>query len=349
MTAAPAPALADLSPGYFALVMATGIVGIGLAEAGARPVAGVLLVLAALAYAVLAVLYVLRWVHHRERVRRDLRDPEVAFAYFTVVAATDVLAVGLMGTPAAPAAVVLLVVAAALWLVLGYVLPWEVLVVGDGSPVLARANGTWFVWSVASQSLAVGLSGLEGVPPHLAPLLGILTVLAWSVGTFLYAGIAVLVVLRIVHHGITPAGFEPPYWVAMGALAIAVVAGAGIVDMPAVPVVNAARELIGGTVVIFWCFALWLVPMLLGAGLWRHVVHRVPLRYTPALWSMVFPLGMIAVASMRLGRVEHLALIGELGVVLLAVALLAWLLVAAGLVGALVRRRRLSGAAAGGS
>ncbi len=319
--------------------MATGIVSVGFHEAGWVFVSDVGLGIAAAAYAVLAVLYVVRFVRHRDRVRADLRDPEVAFGYFTIVAASDVLAVGLLTRGWAAPASALLVVAAAVWLVLGYLLPWQVLMARDGSPILQRVNGSWFIWSVASQSLAVGLSAVEVSSPQLSALLGICTVMAWSVGTFLYAATAIVVVLRIVHHGITPQQFEPSYWVSMGALAIAVVAGAGIVEMPSVPVVDAARGLIGGTVVIVWCFAAWLVPMLLGAGAWRHFVHRVPLQYLPSLWSMVFPMGMLAMASMRLGRVESLAAIRTFGGGFLVVAVVAWLLVGAGLVVSLTRRR----------
>lgn len=333
-------ALAGLSPGYFALVMGTGILSIAVHEAGAARLALIPLGIAAVAYGVLAVLFVARWFRHGDRLRADARNPETAFAFFTIVAGTDVLAVGLHQHGWGTVATGLLALAAAIWLVLGYVLPWQVLMTRDGEPILARTNGSWFIWSVASQSLAVGLSGLHPATPRLADVLGVLTVMAWSVGTILYVGIAVLVILRVVHHGITPAQFEPTYWVSMGALAISVVAGASIVDMAPVPMVDAARGLIGGTVVVFWCFAAWLIPLLAGAGLWRHVLHGVPLRYAPSLWSMVFPLGMFAVASMRLGRVEHLPMVETIGGVFLGVAVLAWTLVAAGLVATLVRLGR---------
>lgn len=333
-------ALAELSPGYFALVMGTGILSIAVHEAGASRLALIPLGIAAVAYGVLVVLFVARWFRHGDRLRADARNPETAFAFFTIVAGTDVVAVGLHQHGWGTVATGLLALAAAIWLVLGYVLPWQVLMTRDGEPILARTNGSWFIWSVASQSLAVGLSGLHPATPRLADVLGVLTVMAWSVGIILYLGIAVLVILRVVHHGITPEQFEPTYWVSMGALAISVVAGAGIVDMTPVPMVDAARGLIGGTVVVFWCFAAWLMPLLAGAGLWRHVLHRVPLRYTPSLWSMVFPLGMFAVASMRLGRVEHLPMVEVVGVVFLGVALLAWALVAAGLAVTLARLAR---------
>ncbi|NAZ17337.1 tellurite resistance/C4-dicarboxylate transporter family protein [Glutamicibacter soli] len=320
-------ALEHLAPGYFALVMGTGIVSIGLHEVGARVPSLVLLVIAAASYAVLWVLYIWRAAACRTAMLHDLRSPEAAFAYFTVVAGTDVLAVRLAAEGLLRVAAPLVLFAAALWFVFGYVLPWQVLMTRDGEPILARTNGTWFIWAVASQSLAIGLSVVEpaaGVP---GDVVGLLAVLSWSVGVALYAGIAVLVLLRIVHFGITPQQFEPPYWVAMGAMAIAVVAGTKIVQMDSTPMIDATRVLIASTVAVFWSFCLWLIPMLIGAGVWRHLVHRVPLGYTPALWSIVFPVGMFAVASLNLGRVDKLPVVEAIGHGALAVAVLVWALV----------------------
>ena len=101
-------ALAGLAPGYFALVMGTGIVSIGLRMAGAEVAALLLLALAVLAAAVLTVLYLARWARHRERMRSDARNPETAFGYFTIVAACSVLAVGLQAEGLGTASVVLL-------------------------------------------------------------------------------------------------------------------------------------------------------------------------------------------------------------------------------------------------
>lgn len=324
--------------------MATGIVSIALREAGFKPASVAMLAIAVIAYVVLLVLYLLRFVRFREDVLSDLRNPEKSFGYFTIVAGTGVLAVGLLNTSFSVFSIGLVAIAALLWLVLGYAIPWLVLMQRDGKPILARANGTWFVWSVASQSLAVGLSVVEPLVPEYSVLIGMLAVLSWSVGALLYAGIAVLIVLRIVHLGLTAEQFDPPYWVSMGALAISVVAGTGIIDMSATPMVDAAAGFIGGTVISFWCFAAWLIPMLLGAGVWRHVIHRIPLRYTPGLWSMVFPLGMFAVASIRLGRVERIPTIEVIGTSFLWIGVLAWVLVAAGFIGKMIRSIKVGGA-----
>ena len=111
---------------------------------------------------------------------------------------------------------------------------------------------------------------------------------------------------------------------------IAVVAGAGIVQMEHTPLVDAVRPLIAATVVIFWVFCLWLIPLLIGAGIWRHALHRVPLRYVPTLWSMVFPMGMFAVASLSLGEADALPAAGTVGGVALVVAVIVWAVVLLG-------------------
>ncbi len=320
-------ALAHLSPGYFALVMGTGIVSIGLHLTGFAQASLALLVVAGVSYAVLWVLYLWRAVRYREQMLADLRGPEMALAYFTVVAGTDVLAVRLVQQGLTGLAMPLFFFAAVLWFVFGYVLPWQVFMTRDGKPILARTNGTWFIWAVASQSLAIGMAQAQPPLPAGARWVGILAVLSWSVGVVLYAGVAMLVLLRIIHYGITARDLEPPYWVAMGAMAIAVVAGTNIVAMQSTPMVDATRNLIAGTVVVFWSFCVWLIPVLVGAGVWRHFVHRVPLRYVPTLWSIVFPVGMFAVASINLGRVDRLPLVEAIGDGALMVAVIVWALV----------------------
>lgn len=51
----------------------------------------------------------------------------------------------------------------------------------------------------------------------------------------------------------------PAYWVAIGATAITVLAGARIVEMANAPMVAATRGLVAGTSVVFWAFGGWLI------------------------------------------------------------------------------------------
>lgn len=336
-------AVAHLSPGYFAAVMGTGIVSIGLHMVGSGILSTVLMWIAVGLYVGLWILYCWRARAFWNRVVDDLRDPQIAFAYFTVVAATDVIGVRFALEGLAVLSGSLFLFAAGIWFVFGYLLPWQVLMVRDGRTILGHADGTWFVWPVASQSLAIGMAQLRPqLDTAFAQWIGLLAVLAWSVGVILYAAMAMLVLLRVVHFGVTPQQFDPAYWVAMGALAIAVVAGAAIEQMEHTPLVDAVRPLIAATVVIFWVFCLWLIPLLVGAGIWRHVLHRVPLSYVPSLWSMVFPMGMFAVASLSLAQADALPAAGAVGGVALAVAVIVWAVVLVGMLRRLLTVLRAS-------
>jgi hypothetical protein len=112
------------------------------------------------------------------------------------------------------------------WLLLGYLVPWTAVLGREQRPVLAAANGTWFIWVVASQSVAALAAALEPAFPGTSRGLGLLAVAAFFVGVFLYAAAGVFVAARLLVYPLGPIDLEPPYWVAMGATAITVVAGA---------------------------------------------------------------------------------------------------------------------------
>ncbi|WP_237565525.1 tellurite resistance/C4-dicarboxylate transporter family protein [Ornithinimicrobium cavernae] len=306
-------ALEGLTPGYFALVMATGIVSVGLQLEGFELLSRVLLAVCLTGFVVLGLLTVIRFVRFRRAMAGDFLDPKRAFGYFTYVAGTNVLGVRLFMEGYHTVTAVFLALTATAWAVMGYVIPWTAVLGKVARPVVASANGTWFIWVVASQSVAVAAATLEPVSATATHGLSVLAVVAWSVGVFLYAAAGVIVTLRMLLYDLRPEDLDPPYWVAMGACAITVLAGARIVEMAAAPMVDATRGLVAGLSVVFWSFATWLIPVLFAAGLWRHWLNRVPLRYEATLWSMVFPLGMYAVAGIYLGRADRLPLVGWIG------------------------------------
>lgn len=319
-----ASSVSTLAPGYFALVMASGILSVGMELRGHHTLSWALLVVCALAYATLVTLTALRIARFRELVADEFRDPRRGFGFFTFVAGTNVLGVRLGMEGAHTATAALLAVAGVGWLVLGYVVPWTAVLGRSERPVVATANGTWFIWVVASQSVAVAAASLEPVVTTGRRELAVLAVVSWSVGAFLYAAAGVIVALRLMLYPLLPEDLTPPYWVTMGALAITVLAGARIVEMADAPMVDVTRGLVAGLSVGFWAFATWLIPALVAAGWWRHVTHRVPLRYESSLWSIAFPFGMYAVAGIYLGRADGLPIVGTVGAAWLWVAFALW-------------------------
>jgi tellurite resistance protein TehA-like permease len=321
-----AGAVETLDPGYFAMVMGTGIVSVGMRNHDLGTLSALLMWLTAASYAVLGGLTVARAVVFPAALRSDFDDPRRGFRFFTFVAGTCVLGTRLALAGHRHTALALLAVGWVTWIGLGYVIPWTAVLGRTQRPVVADANGTWFIWVVASESVAVLAAVLEPSITTGRRELALLAVFSWSVGVFLYAAAGIFVAARMMLYPLQPLDLTPPYWVAMGATAITVLAGARIVQMADAPMVAVTRGLIAGASVVFWAFGTWLIPVLVAAGWWRHVTHRVPLRYEATLWSIVFPLGMYGVAGHYLGSADHLPIVRVIGENETWAALAAWTL-----------------------
>jgi tellurite resistance protein TehA-like permease len=308
-----------LAPGCFASVMATGIVSIGAQLKGLPVLSGALFWLAVALYLFFITLSVVRAVRFRESLRADLHDPTRAFGFFTAIAGTNVIATALVGLGMAPLALVLFGIGALLWLVLGYGIPFAA-VLGSGiRPVVKGVNGTWFVWVVAAQSVAVVASSLalelpKSFPsPGLVVALTLVAVIMWAVGLALYIACALFVGMRVLLHQVRARGPRRPVLGDDGRPGD--LDRRGFTD-PRTRVHSDPRchaLLVGGSSALLWAFATWLIPSFVLAGAWRHFIHRVPMTYSAGLWSMVFPLGMYAVASMYLGRSDRVPPIEWIG------------------------------------
>ncbi|MBL4607780.1 MAG: hypothetical protein JKY01_08130, partial [Pseudomonadales bacterium] len=68
------------------------------------------------------------------------------------------------------------------------------------------------------------------------------------------------------------------------------------------------------------------------ASFWKHVVNRLPLKYEPIWWSLVFPLGMYSVASGRLGLAAEFPPLQWISELMIWVAVCAWFVVLFGLI-----------------
>ena len=333
--------LATLDPGYFAAVMATGIVSIGAGLLGQVLLGDVLLWCTIAAFVILLTAYIIRAVAFPRRFARSLQEPAAAVSYFTVVAGTNVLAAGLLSRGLWQLALGLGLAAGLLWLALTYGIFCSIVLAGN-RPLLREITGAWLVWVVGTQSLAIVAAGLAMRMPwpiarEAAP---IASVMLWGIGIVLYLILVVIIFLRLFLIETTPPEMGPAYWILMGATAISVRAAAGILTLgDAAPstLLTEMRPFVVGFSVVLWAFGTWFIPMLVLFGLWRYFVRGYSWAYEPKLWSVVFPLGMYTVASVTLGRAADLEFMTNLAGAWLWVGIAAWGIVFLLMIFALVR------------
>ncbi|HET6831177.1 MAG TPA: tellurite resistance/C4-dicarboxylate transporter family protein [Solirubrobacterales bacterium] len=333
-------AAAELSPSYFALVMATGIVAVGAHLLDVEPVAVALFAFNVVAYLVLWALTIVRVARHRKALVRDLTDHRVTFGFFTIVAGTCVL-----GTEAIliaehfTIATVLLAIAAVLWVVLTYTV-FTAITIKSEKPSLAEGiNGGWLLSVVATQAIAVLTALLAahwGQPLRMHANFAALSMWLW--GGMLYIWIVSLIFYRYTFFRFSPSDLAPPYWINMGAMAISTLAGALLItNTPDAPFLQSLRPFLEGFTVFYWATGSWWIPMIAILAVWRYGFRRQPLTYDPLYWGAVFPLGMYAVGTYEMEDAMNFDFLDPLPHVFFAIALAAWLMTAIGLGRRLVR------------
>ena len=337
--------LAGLSPAYFGLVMATGIVSIAAHLLGMPRVARVLFGLNLGFYVVLWLLTLLRALRWPRRFFGDMVDHLRGPGFFTLVAGTSVLGSQFVVLAADHrAGLILWGVALLLWVGLTYTI-FAGLTIKQRKPTLAQGiNGAWLLAVVATQSIAV-LSTL--LAPHIGQPgrleLNFLALSMWLWGGMLYIWMMSLIFYRYTFFTLAPGDLSPPYWINMGAMAISTLAGSLLIlNAPDAPFLHSLLPFLKGFTVFYWATGTWWIPMLLVLGVWRHVYRRFPLEYDPLYWGAVFPLGMYAACTEQMIEVMGFDFLRFLPQVFLWVALAAWAAAFAGLVRRLLRGARPS-------
>jgi tellurite resistance protein TehA-like permease len=336
--------LAGLPPAYFSLVMATGIVAIAAHLEEWDEVAHLLSYLNLAAFAALWVLFGLRLAWFPREVGRDLGDFRRAPGFFTEVAGTSVVGSQFVIIHQRPeAALVAWLVALPLWFVVTYGV-FSSFTTADRKPALgAGIDGGWLTAVVATQSIAV-------LGTLIAPSLGewrvaalFVSLVAWLQGGMLYFLLIGLIFHRWMFFEVSPSDLTPPYWINMGAMAISTLSGALLVEHEAsMPLLAGLMPFLEGVTLFFWATATWWIPLLVVLGYWRHVMRGLALTYDPLYWGAVFPLGMYAVATTHVAGMVGTPSLLWIPHVFVYVALSAWALAGAGLLGRLWRLLRPS-------
>jgi tellurite resistance protein TehA-like permease len=320
--------LAGLSPAYFGMVMATGIVSIAAYLLGLPWVAHGLFALNAALYLVLWVLYLARLARYPGAVWRDMNDHLRGPGFFTLIAATSVLGSQcLLLAGNVVLSLWLWALALVLWLVFIYAI-FTLLTVKRDKPTLDRGiNGGWLLAVVGTQSIAVLGALLAGhIGPQWQLQMNFLALSMWLWGGMLYIWLMALIFYRYTFFPLRPGDLSPPYWINMGAMAISTLAGSLLIANGAhAPFLMALRPFLTGFTVLYWATGTWWIPMLLALGVWRYVCQRFPMRYDPLYWGAVFPLGMYAASTHEMMRAMDVGFLDWLSLLFLYVAMAAWL------------------------
>jgi len=323
--------IAHLYPGCFAMVMATGIVSNAMHFTGHPAVSAGLFAVNLVALPWLCVATLVRLVRFRTALWRDLTDPRLVFSFFTIVAAFDVFGIGLQLRGFERAALVLWLCALLLWTALVY-FSFGVLTFLNTAQGANVVHGGWLIAIVGTESLVI-LGARVALPlGGLAPAVFVLIHMLWGVGLGLYGIFIALFAYRIFFFDVGPDDITPLLWVVMGAAAISTNAGSTLILTDnGLPFLASMRPFIDGVTLIMWAWGTWWIPLLLLFGIWKHGACRIPLSYAPMLWSFVFPLGMYALASLRLSLASDFAPLRTVSLAMVWVALAAWSATAFGL------------------
>ncbi len=321
------PWLAGMSPASFGLVMSTGIVSLAAWLAGHSGIANLLFWLNLAQYAVLLILYGAKAWQYPHRFLGDLLAHQTGPGYFTLVAASGIIASQLLVLKEnVRAGVVLWAVALLSWFVLTYTFFLAVVVRRDKPAIEHGIDGSWLLAVVATQAVSVSSSLLSArIESAYRPELDLLALAMWLWGIMLYIWLMSLIFYRYLFFRISPRDLAPPYWIDMGAMAISTLAGALLVaNASRSHLFDALLPFSNGLTVFCWATATWWIPMLVLLGLWRYGYERFPLGYDPLDWSAVFPIGMYAAATWQMDRALDLGFLQPLPRVFFWVALAAW-------------------------
>ena len=330
-------AIANLFPGYFALVMATGIVSIAAFLLGMETISRVLLIVNIFSYAVLCLLLLIRVVRFFSRVRADIADHVRGPGFFTVSAGTCVLGSQLVIVQQSfDAAAVLWFVGLVVWAITMYTFFAAVTTRENKPPLEKGFSGSWLIAAVATQSVSVlGTLLASRFGEHREVLL-FFTLCMFFVGCMLYLLLITLIFYRFTFVDLTSERLTPPYWINMGAVAITTLAGARLMLAAGETRILAdILPFLKGFTLFFWSAGSWWIPLLFILGAWRHIYMRYPLRYDPQYWGLVFPLGMYTVCTFQLSKALDFEPLMVIPKFFVYIAFVGWLAAAGGLIYAL--------------
>ncbi|MBA8878393.1 TDT family transporter [Phyllobacterium myrsinacearum] len=333
----------QFTPNWFAVTMGTGILSVALGQfPGQAPAfaVGELLWLVNIGlFATFTLAYLARWLLYPQEARRVFDHPVMSM-YFgcipmglaTIINGFLIFGIAHLGEGAVTIAYNLWWIDVAMSVGFGLAIPF--LMFTRQSHVMEQMTSVWLLPVVASEVAAVSggllLSHIAEPSTQLSVLLA--SYVLWALSVPLAMCILVVLFLRMALHKLPPANMAASSWLALGPIGTGAlgmfVLSANASDILAAQGLGAVASAISGTSliagIILWGYGLWWLAMAVMITI-RYFRNGIP--FNIGWWGYTFPLGVYAVATLRLSHTFPVASIGLFAGVLIGILAVVWLVV----------------------
>lgn len=313
-------------PGYFSLVMATGIVAVACYIWGFTTLSEILLDVNVVLYILLLIYFFSHVFFYSDNFKKSITNHGKSPGFLTLVAATGVLGSGFVVIENnLDIAAVLYVLGFIFWLILIYSV-FIILTIQPQKPTLDKGiNGIWLLMVVSTQSISILGMQLSGYFSSASEIVIFTSLVLYLLGSLLYIILITLIFYRLTFFELNAEEFAPPYWINMGGVSIVTLAGSMLVlKSNQLELLVTVSPYLKAFTLMFWSIGTWWIPIIFFLGIWRHINKKIPLIYHHQYWGMVFPLGMYSVCTYRLSEVLEVNFLQNISEVFVFIALTAW-------------------------
>ncbi|KAA8708999.1 TDT family transporter [Pseudomonas cannabina] len=342
--ASPREAIRQFTPNWFAVTMGTGILSLALAQlpgnlAVLRAAGEALWFLNIGLFVLFSVMYASRWLMFFDEARQVFGHSTVSMFFGTIPMGLATLISGLLvygparwGNAIVPLAEALWWLDVAMAMACGVLIPFMMFTRQEHS--IEKMTAVWLLPVVAAEVAAACGGSLTA---HLADADSQFTVLITSYVLWAYSvpvalSILVILLLRLALHKLPHESMAASSWLALGPI------GTGALGMLVMgseaPAIFAAHGLASvGTVAagigvmvgtLFWGLGLWWMAL---AVLITARYFRQGLKFNLGWWAFTFPLGVYALATLKLGATLQLGFFDLFGMGLVALLAVMWSIV----------------------
>ena len=320
----PAFSPATLSPAMFSVVLGTGGVSLTASLIGLPRVAAALYWLNLALFIIAWVATVIRMVGGFGGMADDFTHGARGPAFFLAVLATSIVGLQVAVVAQVQAAIApLWIFSSVLWVAMISLFVLGVTVRADKASFAASIGPAWFLPGAALEAtVALGTH----VGSHSTRLMATALLGGFLLGLLLNLLVLAAVLYRWLFVPMSPEQLTSTNWINMGGFAIVVVAG-----------VKLASPRLEPFIVLSWAIATWWLPILVLAGIWRHAVRKVPLRYDAQYWPVVFSPAVYASGTFLLAEASQLTLLSWIPPFFFAFAAAMWMVLMVGWIRSFLR------------